>query len=329
MIKNQVKESTSHDPSGSEEEQSSARVNHRTLKREEPMSGDELDLFSTAVGVAGANAVQDASMVSEKTTMVTPARKRAKVELDTPALSTTMPSPVETRATSTSPETPASSIGSPLMSSATRAKRAARATRVNASYANDSDLEALSDASDDVYKEEDEESVLSEPPESPIATRLAQEDDEDADLPVSVAPRRRRAAQRRPRSANASLSQYEKTARALAVHHPELENVWDDLSERKVVVPTKAAQPDILTLQLLPFQLEGLNWLRVQENSDFRGGILADEMGTLPSLISTPNSRHGQDDTNGCAARNRHDACCRRGRYACCRTCSRHHPMEE
>ena len=34
-----------------------------------------------------------------------------------------------------------------------------------------------------------------------------------------------------------------------------------------------------MTIKLLPFQLEGLNWLIKQEDGEFNGGILADEMG--------------------------------------------------
>ena len=41
----------------------------------------------------------------------------------------------------------------------------------------------------------------------------------------------------------------------------------------------RAEQPQNVTIDLLPFQLEGLNWLIKQEDSRFNGGILADEMG--------------------------------------------------
>jgi DNA repair protein RAD16 len=46
-----------------------------------------------------------------------------------------------------------------------------------------------------------------------------------------------------------------------------------------VINPTRAIQPDGLSLKLLPFQLEGLDWMRKQEASEWKGGILADEMG--------------------------------------------------
>ena len=36
-----------------------------------------------------------------------------------------------------------------------------------------------------------------------------------------------------------------------------------------------------MLLPLLPYQKEGLGWMLHQENSNTRGGILADEMGRL------------------------------------------------
>ena len=48
----------------------------------------------------------------------------------------------------------------------------------------------------------------------------------------------------------------------LQKHHPELQNVWDDV-ERKVSVtlPEKAPQPAGLKVTLLPFQQESLHWM--------------------------------------------------------------------
>lgn len=48
---------------------------------------------------------------------------------------------------------------------------------------------------------------------------------------------------------------------------------------------------------MLPFQLEGLHWLRCQEETGFKGGILADEMGmgktiqTIGLLMSEPRAK--------------------------------------
>lgn len=63
-------------------------------------------------------------------------------------------------------------------------------------------------------------------------------------------------------------------------HHPELATVWEDLKATvHVIKPEKAAQPEGLTIKLLPFQLEGLYWLKKQEEGPWKGGMLADEMG--------------------------------------------------
>jgi DNA repair protein RAD16 len=43
--------------------------------------------------------------------------------------------------------------------------------------------------------------------------------------------------------------------------------------------PMKCDQPSEISVKLLPFQLEGVKWLQMQEESRFNGGILADEMG--------------------------------------------------
>lgn len=135
------------------------------------------------------------------------------------------------------------------------------------------------DLSDVDYQEAAEEASAIGTPDG--ASVVAEDEDEDQ---VARPVRRRRG---RPR-----LTKYEAAMERLLVHHPELGSVWGDLENKPVNVPVKAAQPAILTLKLLPFQLEGLHWLRQQESSEFRGGILADEMGmgktiqTVAMLVS-------------------------------------------
>ncbi|KAJ3166157.1 DNA repair protein rad16, partial [Irineochytrium annulatum] len=79
--------------------------------------------------------------------------------------------------------------------------------------------------------------------------------------------------------------------------HPELVTIWDNMKEEKEQrpeIPEKCEQPDGITLSLLPFQREGVFWLKSQETTKFNGGILADEMGMgktiqlLSLLVSTP-----------------------------------------
>jgi len=84
---------------------------------------------------------------------------------------------------------------------------------------------------------------------------------------------------------------------ALYGWHPELRTVWDDLDKREKVQIQQDPQPEGLKLTMLPFQLEGLHWMRNQEKTDFGGGILADEMGmgktiqTIALLMAEPRHK--------------------------------------
>ncbi|KAI7846895.1 SNF2 family N-terminal domain-containing protein [Circinella umbellata] len=63
-------------------------------------------------------------------------------------------------------------------------------------------------------------------------------------------------------------------------HHPELKTVWDELDNTTSVEPVPIEQPAELKLPLLSFQLSGVGWMCKQEKlNDFKGGVLADEMG--------------------------------------------------
>ncbi|KAJ1920409.1 DNA repair protein rad16 [Mycoemilia scoparia] len=65
---------------------------------------------------------------------------------------------------------------------------------------------------------------------------------------------------------------------SLEFNHPMLVGIWEKTKERINKEKTAAEQPKDLKLQLLPFQLESLSWMRKQE-VELKGGILADEMG--------------------------------------------------
>lgn len=72
------------------------------------------------------------------------------------------------------------------------------------------------------------------------------------------------------------LTHAEKTTLALHRYHPELRDVWGNLERNvKPVVPEKAEQPEELKIELLPFQLESLYWMRKQEEGEWCGGMLA------------------------------------------------------
>lgn len=61
--------------------------------------------------------------------------------------------------------------------------------------------------------------------------------------------------------------------------HPVLGSMWDDLKAKPTIVPKQAAQPQSISRKLKPFQLEGLQWMRDQELTEYKGGLLGDEMG--------------------------------------------------
>ncbi|GAA98283.1 hypothetical protein E5Q_04966 [Mixia osmundae IAM 14324] len=107
---------------------------------------------------------------------------------------------------------------------------------------------------------------------------LASESDLEAPTTVRADGRKKRkraAVKKGPR-----LTWQEKTHLKLMEHHPELRDVWGDVEAQvKVVEPIKAKQPVGLSLKMLPFQLEGLYWMKQQEKGLWSGGVLADEMG--------------------------------------------------
>ncbi|KAI5815944.1 SNF2 family N-terminal domain-containing protein [Pyronema omphalodes] len=117
-----------------------------------------------------------------------------------------------------------------------------------------------------------------------------------ATTPVVVAPTPKRRS--RPNIVcPIGASRAERATVRLYHQHPELSTVFEDLDHRPMIPVQEDPQPEGLSLSLLPFQKEGLHWLREQEKSEFRGGILADEMGmgktiqTLSLIMSDPKAK--------------------------------------
>lgn len=61
--------------------------------------------------------------------------------------------------------------------------------------------------------------------------------------------------------------------------HPEIKSMWISLKEVDAIKPVPAEQPTTISRKLKSFQLEGLNWMIRQEQSQWKGGLLGDEMG--------------------------------------------------
>lgn len=61
--------------------------------------------------------------------------------------------------------------------------------------------------------------------------------------------------------------------------HPKLQTMWKTLEVVPVLEVQKAEQPTAITRKLKSFQLEGLSWMTRQEKTQYKGGLLGDEMG--------------------------------------------------
>ncbi|KAL4811554.1 SNF2 family N-terminal domain-containing protein [Aspergillus unguis] len=79
-------------------------------------------------------------------------------------------------------------------------------------------------------------------------------------------------------AAGMSLRAYRERQK-LEKQHPSITTMWDDLSNDPPITPVPAAQPAGISRSLKPFQLEGLNWMTRQEQTQYKGGLLGDEMG--------------------------------------------------
>ena len=55
--------------------------------------------------------------------------------------------------------------------------------------------------------------------------------------------------------------------------------MWETLKNVPRITPVQAPQPEGITRKLKSFQLEGLDWMIRQEQSQWKGGLLGDEMG--------------------------------------------------
>ncbi|KAL9090151.1 MAG: hypothetical protein Q9165_005431 [Trypethelium subeluteriae] len=61
--------------------------------------------------------------------------------------------------------------------------------------------------------------------------------------------------------------------------HPGILTMWDELEKSDKIETKQAKQPECISRKLKSFQLEGLNWMMQQETTNYRGGLLGDEMG--------------------------------------------------
>ncbi|KAJ2779664.1 DNA repair protein rad16 [Coemansia javaensis] len=108
---------------------------------------------------------------------------------------------------------------------------------------------------------------------------LTDDDDDSTSTSGAVGTKQRPGV--RPHALPMDHIDYSKYTRLFS-HHPHLAHVWSQLPEPRA--PQRIAQPDALRIKLLPFQQEGVHWMATQEQTQFNGGILADEMGMGKTL---------------------------------------------
>ncbi|QVM13716.1 DNA repair protein rad16 [Coccidioides posadasii str. Silveira] len=127
-------------------------------------------------------------------------------------------------------------------------------------------LDDSSDLSDDGWEGPADFSETSHP-----------EEESDTDTPNATISRP--SSTRSTRRQRQRLTRAEKERKKLEEQHPNVATMWEDLKGIPVITPTPAPQPTGISRRLKPFQLEGLSWMGQQEQSQWKGGLLGDEMG--------------------------------------------------
>lgn len=173
---------------------------------------------------------------------------------------------------------------------AKRAKRARKVEKKNyvESQTEDEELDYVPESEEHAKDESESEDIKSLGSDS--------EDIPISDVPAP-APKKRKVAKKakKPKKPRKKVDYFLNMTNRLYTHHPQLKNVFADLKAIPDGTVKQAHQPPGMLVTLLPFQLEGLNWLITQEKSIFGGGILADEMGmgktiqTIALFMSEPD----------------------------------------
>jgi DNA repair protein RAD16 len=137
----------------------------------------------------------------------------------------------------------------------------------------DSDDSALSD-----FVASDDEGGKDETPVHFDGESLDEDDDDDDDVGDTTAagPETTRFGRRRRQI---KMDRASRERAKLEKAHPEIKTMWDTLKAVPKIKMEPCEQPQSLTLTLKSYQLEGVNWMKKQEQTQWRGGLLGDEMG--------------------------------------------------
>ncbi|RJE23268.1 repair protein RAD16 [Aspergillus sclerotialis] len=179
-----------------------------------------------------------------------------------------------------------------------RKTRAPTLSRPDTIIADSEDPNSTSDdefnEQDDIYEDDTEATDSSSAPateDEPLSlhrSRNGNARNSNIREPARRRPRRRPRAQASssrlsrtsPTSARSGMSSRAlRERRKLEKQHPVIPRMWEDLKKDSIIMPVAAAQPPGISRRLKPFQLEGLSWMIQQEKTQYKGGLLGDEMG--------------------------------------------------
>ncbi|KAG9626541.1 hypothetical protein KCU64_g18713, partial [Aureobasidium melanogenum] len=111
-------------------------------------------------------------------------------------------------------------------------------------------------------------------------------DDDEDDLPLALTNIRRRTGQAefQGRDLGAEikkmrLSRKDRERLKLEKAHPQIKTMWQDLEAIPIIKGVAGVQPPSINRKLKSYQLEGVDWMIKQEQSNYKGGLLGDEMG--------------------------------------------------
>lgn len=138
---------------------------------------------------------------------------------------------------------------------------------------------------------------LSTPPRSEPLEKDA-DDDEGGFIKPDKKKRKRAPRSKTPKEPKPKISYFERRTNKLYETHPDLQDVFPNLENQKVRAMERSEQPKGMSLTLLPFQLEGLSWMiKQEEEGNYKGGILADEMGMGKTIQMISLMMHDRERT--------------------------------
>lgn len=116
------------------------------------------------------------------------------------------------------------------------------------------------------------------------AAETSDDDDDDQPLALTNIRRRRGQANLLGRDIGAEikkmrLSRKDRERLKLEKAHPQIKTMWQDLEAIPIIKGVAGVQPPSINRKLKSYQLEGVDWMIKQEQSNYKGGLLGDEMG--------------------------------------------------